>query len=402
MRGTRRLTRHAVPSKLCRSQRACRPGEGNHAMTISRQDGGLHFGCVAAPSGSGSGAATGSARAEGGEAAAPRANPSVDIHAHYFPKRYFDVFNAEGRRFEAEFRADGETFSFKSPAGSVSGLPIKFIDLDRRLAEMDAQGVRVQALSLTTPMVYWADAATSHALAAAWNDGAIAAHKAHPDRFVVLATLPMLDRDRAIQELDRVAELPGVRGVYMGTNIAGHDLDDSMFAPVIARIEALELPIFLHPLQTIGGKRMGNFYLSNLLGNPIDTAIAASRLIFGGVLDRHPRLQVNLPHAGGALPILIGRIDHGWKVRKENRHLEHAPSSYLRRFTYDTIAHSKPIMEFVISMVGADRIMLGSDYCFDMGYEQPVGFLDQLDLSPADRKLILGQTAARLLKLDPA
>src|SRR5207302_2015530 len=161
-------------------------------------------------------------------------------------------------------------FFFKTPAGSNGPLPMKFIDLKQRLADMDQQGIAVQALSLTTPMVYWAEPDVSAKLARAWNDGAVEAHKAHPDRFVVLATLP---------------------------------------------------------------------------GNPIHTPIAASRLIFGGVLDKQPRLQICLPHAGGILPILIGRIDHGWKVRKENRHLANAPSSYLRRFTYDTIAHSKPIME---------------------------------------------------------
>jgi aminocarboxymuconate-semialdehyde decarboxylase len=185
----------------------------------------------------------------------------------------------------------------------------------------------------------------------------------------------------------------------MGTNINGNDLDDPLFQPILARIEALELPIFLHPLQTVGGRRLGNYHLANLLGNPIDTAIAASRLIFGGVLDRHPKLQVNLPHAGGVLPILMGRIDHGWKMRKETKHLAQAPSTYLRRFTYDTIAHSKPIMEFVISMVGADRIMVGSDYCYDMGYTQPVQFVDQLALKPEERRMILGGTAARMLKL---
>lgn len=358
-------------------------------------------GVVAAAAGGTSGGVQSGARARMASASGAAGVPAIDIHAHYFPQSYFDVMNAEGGRFNAEFKTDGQTFTFKTPAGSNGGLPMKFIDVKQRLAEMDDQGVAVQALSLTTPMVYWGDGETNHRLARAWNDGAIAAHKAHPDRFVVLATLPMLDRDRAIDELDRVARLPGVRGVYMGTNINGNDLDDAMFAPILARIEALDLPIFLHPLQTIGGKRVANYHLGNLIGNPLDTAIAASRMIFSGVLDRHPKLQVNLPHAGGVLPILIGRIDHGWKVRKENRHLAHAPSTYLRRFTYDTIAHSKPIMEFVISMVGADRVMIGSDYCFDMGYEQPVGFVDQLSLDPEQRRLILGATAAKILKLAP-
>jgi aminocarboxymuconate-semialdehyde decarboxylase len=377
-------------------------------MTMHMECGGCHSpsrrqvlqGGVAAAAGiSAMGGVPGGARAQMASASAAAGVPAIDIHAHYFTQGYFDLFNSEGKRFNAEFSQTDTTFSFKSPAASQTNLPMKFIDVKQRLAEMDAEGVAVQALSLTSPMVYWADAETSHKLSRAWNDGAIASHKAHPDRFVVLATLPMLDRDRAIDELNRVAQQPGVRGVYMGTNINGNDLDDAMFAPILARIEALDLPIFLHPLQTIGGKRVANYHLGNLLGNPIDTAIAASRLIFSGVLDRHPKLQVNLPHAGGVLPVLIGRIDHGWKVRKENRHLAQAPSTYLRRFTYDTIAHSKPIMEFVISMVGADRVMIGSDYCFDMGYEQPIKFVDQLNLSPEQRKMILGTTAAKILKL---
>jgi aminocarboxymuconate-semialdehyde decarboxylase len=209
----------------------------------------------------------------------------------------------------------------------------------------------------------------------------------------------MLYPDRALDELDRARKLPGMRGVYMGTNIEGHDLDDPMFEPILARIEALDLPIFLHPLETIGGDRLKPFFLSNLLGNPIDTAIAACRLIFGGVLDRHPKLQVCLPHAGGVLPILVGRLDQGWKTRQELKHLPQAPSTYLQRFTYDTITHSKAVMEFVIKEAGAERVMTGSDYCFAMGYDRPVQFLEQVDLTSAQRQMILGGNAARLLKL---
>ena len=174
-----------------------------------------------------------------------------------------------------------------------------------------------------------------------------------------------------------------------------------LFEPIFARIEALDLPVFLHPLTTVGGNRTKPYYLSNLLGNPFDTAIAACHLIFGGVMDRHPKLQVNLPHGGGALPILIGRIDHGWRVRPEieKLHMAQAPSTYLQRFTYDTIVHSKSVMEFVIREVGPERVMLGSDYCFDMGYERPVQFLEQVDLTSAQRRMILGDNAARLLKL---
>jgi aminocarboxymuconate-semialdehyde decarboxylase len=331
--------------------------------------------------------------------AAKGATRAIDIHAHYYPQGFLDLFNSEGQRFDASAQVSEQGFGFKTPAGSNTSLPLKFIDLKQRLADMDAQGVATHALSLTTPMVYWADGEVSHKLARAWNDGAAAAHQAYPDRFVVLATLPMLDADRAVDELNRVSNLAGVRGVYMGTNIDGRDLDDPQFAPIFAKVEALGLPVFLHPLQTVGGKRLQGYYLNNLIGNPVDTGIAAARLIFGGVLDRHPKLDVCLPHAGGVLPILIGRIDHGWKVRKETKGLANAPSSYLRRFRYDTIGHSKPIMEFVISQVGADRVMIGSDYCFDMGYERPLQVVGELKLSPAERDMIVGGNAAKLLKI---
>jgi aminocarboxymuconate-semialdehyde decarboxylase len=325
----------------------------------------------------------------------------IDTHAHYYPQSFLDLIAEEGKRFKADYRMTGEGFYINSPAGSIGPLPTKFIDLKQRLADMDEQGVSVQALSLTTPMVSWADGAFSLKLARAWNDAASEAHKAYPTRLVALMILPMLDPDRAIDELNRAGKLAGMRGVYMGTNVNNRDLDDPLFEPIFAKIEELNLPVFLHPLQTVGGERTKPFYLSNLLGNPFDAAIAACHLIFGGVLDRHPKLQICLPHGGGALPMLMGRVDHGAQVRAEIKplHLPQPPSAYMQRFTYDTIVHSKPVMEFLIREVGAERILLGSDYCFDMGYDRPVQFLEQINLTGAQRKMILGGNASRVLKL---
>jgi aminocarboxymuconate-semialdehyde decarboxylase len=325
---------------------------------------------------------------------------AIDIHAHYFPQTYFDLFNSEGQRFNAEFHSTEQGIFFKTPVESSGPLPAKFIDLKQRLADMDAQGVAIQALSLTGPMVYWADGEFSHKLAMTWNDGAVAAHQANPDRFVVLATLPMLDPDRAVDELNRVSKLPGVRGVYMGTNIESRDLDDPLFEPIFTRIETLGLPVFLHPLPpNLGGKRLQPYSLTNLVAFPLDTTVAAAHLIFGGVMDRHPNLLIVLPHAGGALLNLIGRLDHGWNVIPAAKHSAQIPSAYLHRFMYDTIAHSKPVMEFIISQVGVDRIMLGSDYCFSVGYDRPVEVVEDLRLSSDQRKMILGGTAAKILKI---
>jgi len=326
----------------------------------------------------------------------------IDIHAHYYPESFFDVFINDGKRFGTEFHKTDTGFTYKSPVGNQPMLPMKFIDLKLRIDDMDAQGIAVQAVSLTSPMVYWGDEDFSHKLAIAWNDGASAAHQKYPDRLVSLMILPMQYPDRAIDELNRASKLPGMRGVYIGTHIDDtHDLDHPMLDPIYSKIEQLDLPVFLHPLQGYGGDRMKPYYLSNLLGNPYDTAIAACKMIIGGVMDRHPKLQVCLPHGGGALPILIGRVDHGYRVRDEVKkmNLPKPPSEYMSRFTYDTIVHSKPIMEFLVQQVGAERIMVGSDYCFDMGYDRPLQFLEQINLSGAQRKAILGGNAAKILKL---
>ena len=143
-----------------------------------------------------------------------------------------------------------------------------------------------------------------------------------------------------------------------------------------------------------------SYYLKNLCGNPYDTGIAAAHLIFGGVLDRFPKLEFNLPHAGGTMPGLIGRWDHGTKVRPELKHMKRPPSEYLRRFTYDTIGHDDRINANLVRLVGADRVTLGSDYCFDMGLDDPLATVRRLSVSEKEEyELIAGKNAARLLHL---
>jgi len=326
---------------------------------------------------------------------------TIDIHAHLFPEAYLAALEQRGPAFGIKVdRSDpaGPAIGFGPALGGV--LRREFFDLEARLREMDRTKVAVHALSLTFPMVDWADADLGVELARLVNDALSAAHTAYRDRFVGLATLPMQDPKRAVEEVDRVAHLPGIRGVYLATNINGRDLDDSAFAPVWERIAARGLPTFLHPMNVIGAQRLAPYYLGNLLGNPFDTAVAASRLIFGGVLDRFPGLSICLPHAGGALPYLIGRLDRGQKVRPELAHIKRPPSAYLRRFTYDAISHAPASLAYLIDLVGADRVMLGSDYCFDLGVDRPVEAVTRLaQLSRADQTRILGGNAAKLLKL---
>jgi aminocarboxymuconate-semialdehyde decarboxylase len=326
----------------------------------------------------------------------------VDVHAHYFPETYLDLIERDGQRAGAGIdRADPRGPVIRIGSIRVGPVTAGFRDLDVRIADMNRRGVDVQALSLTHPMVYWADADLGARLARAMNDALAEAHMRFPDRLVGLAMLPMQAPAAAVAELERAARLPGIRGVYVGTNVNGRELSHADFWPVWERISALDLPVFLHPLNVIGADRLRPFYLDYLLGNCFDTAVAAAHLVFGGVLDRLPRLRVCLPHGGGALPFLVGRLDRGWRVRPECRHLRRAPSSYLRRFTYDTITHAAAPLRYLVEQVGAPRVLLGSDYCFPLGDDTPVRTVTALRLGPREEAAVLGGTAARVLRLGP-
>ena len=327
---------------------------------------------------------------------------AADIHAHFYPEAFLRVIDDHG----APFGARVDRSNPKGPAitgGGFAGPPLdaSYWDLDRRVRAMDRAGVQLHALSLTVPMTHWARGDVAARAARAVNNALVEAHRAYPDRFVGCATLPLQEPALAVTELERVAQLKGIRAVYLGTNVNGRELSDPEFEPIFRRCAELRLPVLLHPITVVGAQRLQPFYLHNLLGNPFDTAIAAAHLVFGGVLDRHPKLQVLLPHAGGALPYLFGRLQHGQRVRPEARDRARRPfSAYLRRFTYDTISHSPEALRYLIATVGADRVMLGSDYCFDMGYQRPRDIITKhARLGKADQARVLGGNALRLLGL---
>ena len=323
---------------------------------------------------------------------------TIDIHAHWYPAEWLKVFEKDGPKEGAALERTGNGYRIRTER-IVNAFDESFVGLESRLEAMDKRKIDVHALSLTTPMVYWASPALGLALSQAYNDAAAAAHQKHPKRFLGLAMVPMQSRELALKELERAAKLPGMRGMYLATNVNGLELDDKSFWDVYAKCEELGWTIFLHPVDTIGQDRTKKFYLKNLCGNPYDTGIAAAHLIFGGVLDEFKKLQFNLPHAGGTFPWLIGRWDHGTKVRAELKHMKQPPSAYLRRFTYDTIGHDDRINMNLVRLVGADRVTLGSDYCFDMGLDDPLQTVARLDLDEKDKDLIRGGNASKLLGL---
>ncbi len=326
---------------------------------------------------------------------------TIDTHAHYFPQNYIDLIAQHGKRCGTTVTVDDKGVTFIQVGLHLRTGPITrtFIDLDERLKIMDSQGVGMHALSLTQPMVYWADDELGAQLCVAFNDAVSAAHQAHPDRLIGFACLPMQNPILAVKELERAAKLPGIKGVYFATAVRDRELSDRSFWPVYERCEALGLPIFLHPMM-INNERMKQFYLVNLCGNPFDTALAASHLIYGGVLDAFPKLEISLPHAGGVLTALRGRLDRGFDTRAECKTISKPPSSYLKRFTYDTISYNEELLEDLIKLVGADRILVGSDYCFDIAYEEPIRFLNGVkSLTAEQRQQIVWDNAVKLLNL---
>lgn len=358
------------------------------APLVSRR----HFlgaGCLAA-------AAVNTARAQ-----TQPAGPADDIHAHFFPMAYLEAIGApdgpQGFRIDLQASA-GPTLT---GGGAVTVLDPSYWDLAKRIEAMDRAEIRLHALSLTMPMPHLAPAPRSAALAKIYNDAVIAANQTHPDRFVGCMALPLNDAAASAQEIERVGRHRAIRAAYFPTNIGGKELSDPSLFPVFERLATLGLPVMLHPHPPVVGlERMQKFYLPNLLGNPFDTTIAAAHLVFGGVLDRFPTLNVLLPHSGGAFPFLFGRVQRGQQVIPDLANAAARPvGEYLKRFYYDTITHSPEALKYLVDLVGADRVLLGSDYCFNMGYDRPRQIVGQLGLSNADRERILFMNARNLLRL---
>ena len=272
-------------------------------------------------------------------------------------------------------------------------------DVGARLADMDRDGVDVHALSVPPPQFqYRLESAAATVHARLYNDALVDIARAHPDRFVVLGTLPMQDADAAIAEVERLVSVPEVVGLEVATNVTGTNLGDDRFAELWTAIADAGLAVVLHPSDVAGHDRMHDYYLHNFVGNPTDSTLAAGSLIFSGVLERNAALRIALLHGGGFLPYQIGRFDHGWKVRPEPKsRIDRAPSQYLDRFWFDTLTHDRDSLAFLLQRVGADRLALGSDYPFDMADPDPVGTVRATITDPVALEKVLVHTPQQLL-----
>ncbi len=276
----------------------------------------------------------------------------------------------------------------------------KLTSVETRLADMDAMAIDIQAVSPAPLQYYYAlEPDLGRTSAQIINDHIAEIVDAHPDRFVGLGTVPMQEPDLAIAELDRAVSELGMRGVEIGTSVAGEELSDDRFRKFFAKAEELDALIFMHPNGFSDGGRLNDHYFTNVIGNPLDTTVAVSHLIFGGVLDSYPNLKICVAHGGGFLPAYSGRIDHAHANREDcRRRIKDRPTSYLRKLYFDTVVFTEHQLEYLVGLYGSDHIVLGTDYPYDMGMYDPVGFVDGASALTADDKAaIVGGNAARLL-----
>ena len=274
--------------------------------------------------------------------------------------------------------------------------------IDRRLADMDRMGVDVQAVSLAPYQIYdWAEPELADRVFRVVNDELAEAIAGHPDHFVGLGTVPLKDTGAAIAELERcIAEL-GFRGVQMATHVDGEELSSQRLEPFWTRVEQLGAVVLIHSSGPVERSRLADHYFVNVLGHPWEATMAVAHLIFDGVMERHPGLRVVLAHGGGFLPAYGGRLDHAYHARADVREgLPRPPGEYLERFWFDTVVFRPDQLRFLIDRYGADRVVLGSDYPYDMGEPDPVGLVAKTGrLEEQETTAILGDTAARLLGL---
>jgi aminocarboxymuconate-semialdehyde decarboxylase len=276
-------------------------------------------------------------------------------------------------------------------------------DTALRLAEMDATGVDVQAIS-TAPnhYAYWTEPDLGRQVAQTVNEAIANLVGEHPDRFVGLCTVPLQDPQIAVAELERAVKEMGMRGVEINADVAGQELSKAGLDAFWSKCEELDVVVFIHPSGFAKGERFADHYFANIIGNPLATTVAVHYLIFDGVMDRHPGLKIVLAHGGGFLGAYPGRIDHAHPLRTDmQRELAAGkrPGSYLERFYFDTVVFTHDQLEFLASHYGADHVIMGTDYPYDMAETDPVGHVMGSGLSDDEKRAILGETAAKLLKL---
>lgn len=327
--------------------------------------------------------------------------PTVDIHAH--------VAVPEAAAYIAPHMVLSDVAMVRHSNDETKGINITqdadrkvaMVDMDDRLAVLDAMGIDFQVVA-PPPFQCYYSLPLEHAVKGSRmvNEGIAGFVAKRPDRFAGLGTVPLQDAAEAVKELDYCVNELGFKGVEILTNVHGAELSAPQFAPFWKRAEELGALVMIHPNGFTHGDRFHDHYFSNVIGNPLETTIALHHLIFSGTLERMPDLKILAVHGGGYLPSYSGRIDHAWGARKDSHSdLPNPPTHYLRKIYFDNVVFTPHQLEYLVKVYGADKIVMGTDYPYDMCDYDPVEHVMSAGLSDEDRAKVAGGTAARLLGL---
>ncbi|MCB0514568.1 MAG: amidohydrolase family protein [Chitinophagales bacterium] len=328
----------------------------------------------------------------------------IDIHTHIMPKeipRWVQKFGYGGfihlehhKNCCAKMMIDDKFFR---------EVESNCWDENVRMHECDMHKVHVQVLS-TIPVLfhYWAKAEDALQTARFFNDHIAEVCHRHPTRFIGLGTLPMQDPQLAVGELERCVNELGLQGVEIGSHINDWNLSEKVLFPVYEAAERLGAAVFVHPWDMMGKEKMEKYWLPWLVGMPAETSRAICSMIFGGVFEQFPALKVAFAHGGGSFPATVSRIEHGFWVRPDLCAIDNTkpPKSYLGKFYIDSLVHDERILDYLIDLMGADRIALGSDYPFPLGEHEPGKLIENMPYSDHTKELLLSGSALHWLSLE--
>ena len=326
----------------------------------------------------------------------------IDIHTHILPKEWPDLSKKYGYGGWVQLEHHGPGCARMIIDGKLfREVEANLWDPATRIQECDPHGVSIQVLS-TVPVMfsYWAKPEHALDLSKLLNDGIASVVSDNPDRFIGLGTLPLQSPELSIKELERCMKELGFAGIEIGSHVNEWNLNDPNLFPVFQAAEELGAAVFVHPWDMAGKNRMTKYWLPWLVGMPAEVSLAICSMIFGGVFERLPRLRVAFAHGGGSFPGTLGRIEHGFHARPDLTAVDNPvnPRSYLGRFYLDSLTHDPIMLSYLIELVGANRIALGSDYPFPLGEKVPGKMIESMkSLSNETKQRILGGTAMEWL-----
>jgi aminocarboxymuconate-semialdehyde decarboxylase len=322
----------------------------------------------------------------------------LDLHTHYYPQAFFDRVRDIPSEFTFGKSPTGQTI-IKYRGARFFGLTPPMTDVSKRIEDMDRVGIDVEVLSLSTPNVFFAEGDRQAQVARLVNDAYADLIARHPPRFKGFASIPMDDPDAALIELHRAVDDLKLNGIILLSNIRGKALTAAEYRPFFDEANRMELCILLHPMLPANAEPFREYVLGPIIGFPFDTTLAVARMCYDGMFRELPKIRWIIGHLGGGVPYLMERMDNGWRDFPECREkIDQLPSSYLKQLYYDTVSFSSHSLNMVREMVGADHMVMGSDYPHLLGsIDRAVSSIEELDIPDAEKQQIFEGTALSIL-----